>query len=367
MNKKLLTAAIGAALVAGPMIASAAGPTVFGNLHLSVDRIENDEIGTTLANEQGFVSSNNSDFGIKGDDDLGGGLKAIYQVRGGAFAADTGTSGFGGTLQDTFVGLAGGFGTARIGRMDTPMKGLRPIVDGYGSRVGDARNVIGGTGSAGTNTTTSNGSMMSFDARLSNSVRYDSPSLAGVVVSAQYGASEAGALSSSLSDVVSVGATWTGGPIKVGAAYETHNTQLSAAATAEEEKSIRVVGSFGFGPATVGGLYEKMSDLNGVAGKDKDIIGVTGAFKFGNSTARLQYFVADSTKDATSDNGGSLLALGLDHSLSKNTTVYAIYATADNDPNSAFKVSGAGAHGDSLAAKTGAKQSGISAGLEVKF
>jgi len=346
MNKKLLTAVVGAALVVGPMVASAAGPTVFGNLHLSLDRIENDG-----GLEQGFVSSNNSDFGIRGDDELGGGLKAVYQVQSGAFSADTGTGGFSGTLQDTFAGLSGGFGTLRIGRMDTPYKLLRPVVDGFGTRVGDARNLIGGTGVA----------LMAFDARISNSIRYDSPSLGGFVVSAHWGSGEAGAFSSTNSDVGSVGLTWSAGPLTVGAAYEKHST-----ATDDEETGVRVVGRFTFGPAAIGAFIEKLTDLSGVAGTDRQNIGLTGWYKFGNSTVRAQFFQADELDNAA-DTGGKLIALGFDHALSKTTTLYAIYAVADNDPASTFKVSGAGSHGDSLAAVAGMEQTGMSAGLQVKF
>ena len=43
MNKKLLMAAVGAALVAGPMVAvHAAGATLYGHMHMSLDRQDND-------------------------------------------------------------------------------------------------------------------------------------------------------------------------------------------------------------------------------------------------------------------------------------------------------------------------------------
>jgi hypothetical protein len=87
MKKKLLMAAVGAALVAGPMVAAhAAGATLYGHMHMSMDRYDND------VNEEGMMANNSSRFGIKGDEDLGGGLKAIYQLESG-IAPDEGTGG----------------------------------------------------------------------------------------------------------------------------------------------------------------------------------------------------------------------------------------------------------------------------------
>lgn len=385
MNKKLLTAVVGAALVAGPLAALAAGPTVFGNVHISLDRIENGAgTGSADAIEQGFMSSNNSDFGIRGEDDLGGGMKAIYQVRAGAYSADTGASGFGGTLQDTFVGLSGAFGTVKFGKLDTPFKGARGPVEGLGSRVGDMRNLIGGT-TAGTGTLVWNGVTVTnfalstagtFDARWDNSVRYDSPKLGGVVVTAQYGASEnTTPFSGTSNDGVSVGALWTGGPLTIGGFYEKHQTAPVTSGSCgsssdfcgeEDETGLRIVARFAQGPFGVGALFERLEAMKGIDSMDRDAIAFSGWYKFGNSTVRGQYTMLDDVEDLN-DTGAKMLSISLDHALSKATTAYVIYATVDNDLQAAFKVSGAGAHGNSLSAVTGEKQSGLSAGLQVKF
>src|SRR6266566_9896495 len=111
MNKKLLTAIVGAALVAGPAVASA-GATVYGNVHASFDNADNGgdatggttdlpsgtkipTAGTNTATgtktKRSYVSSNDSYFGVKGDEDLGGGFKAIYQIQS-VFSLSTGLS-----------------------------------------------------------------------------------------------------------------------------------------------------------------------------------------------------------------------------------------------------------------------------------
>src|SRR3989344_4404628 len=102
MNKKLLMAAVGAALIAGPMVAAHAGATLYGHFNMSLDRLDNDS-----GNEDGRMSNNASRFGVKGDEDLGGGLKAIYQMEAGVAPLDEGTGGLGGSLRNSFVGFAG--------------------------------------------------------------------------------------------------------------------------------------------------------------------------------------------------------------------------------------------------------------------
>src|SRR4051812_1725921 len=67
------------------------------------------------------IDANNSRIGFRGSEDLGGGLKAIFQIES-KTSIDTG-----GTLwasRDSFVGLSGGFGTIKLGSMDTVYKQL---------------------------------------------------------------------------------------------------------------------------------------------------------------------------------------------------------------------------------------------------
>ena len=71
--------------------------------------------------------------GFKGSEDLGGNLKAIWQV-------EANTSLAGGSFvnnRDSFVGLEGGFGTVKIGRVSTPLKQALDAQDNweYDSRV----------------------------------------------------------------------------------------------------------------------------------------------------------------------------------------------------------------------------------------
>ena len=121
MNKKLLAAAVAAAVVAAP--AAFAESTVYGKMHTSVDMIDYE-----TSNEDNWeMNSRASRLGFKGSEDLGNGLKAIYQIElqvnsGGGSDGQGSDSFLSRSSRNTFIGLAGDWGTFLVGRHDTPAK-----------------------------------------------------------------------------------------------------------------------------------------------------------------------------------------------------------------------------------------------------
>jgi predicted porin len=355
MKKKLLMAAVGAALVAGPVVAAhAAGATLYGHMHMSLDRFDN---GDTL--ERGFISSNSTRFGIKGNEDLGGGLKAIYQIESGGLAADTGASGMGGTLRNTFVGFTGAFGTVKVGRHDTPFKDLGRKLDNFNEQVGDARNAIG---SGGAN------ALFNWDQRVSNMIRYESPDFGGLQVKYLYGTAEGASVATPGADLNSVSLTWSAGPIWAGLGYETHKTN-----TSEDETGIRLLGSYTFNDIMLGLFWEDLSDLEGTTGEDTSTLGLIAAMKMGNNKFKFHWYEVDDLggPNGGSGTGGSLFALGVDHTFSKTSMVYFNYAKSDNDSNASFinVASANGGHGNvtALSASGDKSPTGYTAGVIINF
>ncbi len=76
MKKSILAIAV-AATMAAPAAVMAA-PTLYGNVHLSLNAADNDVAG---AQNELQMSSNTSAIGVKGSEDLGDGMKAIYKVE----------------------------------------------------------------------------------------------------------------------------------------------------------------------------------------------------------------------------------------------------------------------------------------------
>jgi len=345
MKKKLLMAAVGAALVAGPMVAAhAAGATLYGHFHMSMDRYDND------VNEEGMMANNSSRFGIKGDEDFGGGLKGIYQVESGIFAADEGTGGFGATLRNTFVGFSGGWGTVKIGRHDTPYKDLGRKLDNFNEQVGDMRNLIGNKGA--------------YDKRISNMVRYDSPNFSGLTAAVQHSSNDGSDLAgNTVNKDNSVGLNWTAGPLFLGAAWnETGNTGSN-----NDTTGIRLAGAYTMNDFTFGLFWETLSDIAGTSGADRDAMGFVAAMTMGNNKFKFHWLDADELSNAA-NTGGDMWAIGVDHMFSKTALVYLNYASVGNDTASTFNTaSGPAGHGDTLAASAGKDATAFSAGYILKF
>jgi predicted porin len=102
--KKILAVAIATAFAA-PAFAATSNVDIYGKLHLSVNWY--DDVPT--ADSDIGISSNASRIGFKGSEDLGGGLKGIWQIE-----STLNMDERNGNVADrnSFVGLSGGWGTA---------------------------------------------------------------------------------------------------------------------------------------------------------------------------------------------------------------------------------------------------------------
>jgi predicted porin len=158
-------------------------------------------------------------FGLKGSEDLGNGLKAIYQIELGFNFGDQnipGGSNGGISIRNSFVGLAGGFGTALVGRHDTPMKISTGKLDLFSDTVADYNGTVGFT-----------------DYRTDNTIAYISPSFSGfsfmgAIVAPGGGTAGEGLNinSDSLAGAYSLAAIYNNGPFYASAAYESLSNEM---------------------------------------------------------------------------------------------------------------------------------------------
>jgi len=426
MNKKLLTIAITAALVAPTAVL--AEVTVYGQVNMSLDYTNSGRsdvvtkiTGTQTAERKSNldVSSNSSRLGFKGSEDLGGGMKAVWQVESliGADEAPGTSNALGG--RNTFLGLAGGFGTALMGKHDTPFKMFGRSLDPFADSIADTRQLLGNTGSFSATKTqndaaavavaaaaagtipdanaaklavaSANASGMGFDLRAPNVIAYITPNFSGfgAVVAYVSGiqANSLGADENTLS-AVSMNATYTNGPIYAGLAYERHGVkELGARPQAKDPSAWRLGGSYAFGPAKVGAMYEQLKNINinaAVADVDTKRSGATmfGTYSFGMETVKLAYTMANKLKQPSAVGGevagsnANLLALGIDHNFSKRTTAYAQYTKLTNKNGdgtaaklgaAAYTLGGGGGSGDAVTPAGGDDPSAISVGMIHKF
>jgi predicted porin len=80
MKKNIIALAIASA-VAAP-VAFADAPTVYGKVNMAIDSTDVEAANSTVDADSGTqVNSRASRVGIKGSEDLGNGLKAIYKLE----------------------------------------------------------------------------------------------------------------------------------------------------------------------------------------------------------------------------------------------------------------------------------------------
>jgi predicted porin len=360
MQKKLIALAV-AGLVAAPAFAATSNVDIGGTMNLSVDYLDPDD---NVNGDNLNVSSNSSNIFFKGSEDLGGGLKGIWQIQTYFSVGATGNNdtsfgtGDGVSSGNSYVGLAGGFGTALIGKHEAPAKLIGRSVDLFGDQLGDNRNLLSKP-DQGTALVATNG----WDLRPNNTIAYLSPNFSGfsgaIAYVTNYG--ETGATSDTSVDAWSGSVKYENGPLMLGAGYQVHNTS-EAVGVAEDENMWRVAASYNLGDFRIVGLYQQASDMGGTSGSDVSTWGLGGAYKMGNLTFKGQYYQADEN-DNEADSGADMWAVGMDYALSKRTTVQLSYATTDNDSKAKYSAFGGG-HGDNPATVNGGNPSGF--GLNVK-
>jgi predicted porin len=313
MNKKLIAVAIAAA-VAAPA-AFAGDTTMYGKAHVSINNVD------SAAGDAWTVTSNSSRLGVKGAEDLGNGLKAIFQYETTVNITDGGAAGgtFG-SARNAFLGLAGDFGTFVVGRHDTPAKVA--FYAAGNERLGDSIIDLN--------------SHFGFDElRTDNAIAYISPSFSGFTVAAAIVPGEgtttvASGVADGLADAFSLGAMYSGGGLKAGVGY-TDGEDLTGLSDAT---LLNVGASYTMDAFSLGAQWQTVEVGLAGTGFEKDSWAITGTAGFGNNTLILMY--GNSEADAVA--GGATVAsvdadtfgVALSHKMSKRTSAYVAYRAGDD-------------------------------------
>ncbi len=267
---------------------------------------------------------NGSRWGLRGTEDLGGGLKATFQLESG-FNADTGTSvAPGGFNRTSKVGLSGGFGSFEMGRQYTQMFLLMDRFDAQGTSSFSATNAIFGPAPAGAlpGTTPAAVGALSPALRRDNMLQYTTPNMGGFTGALQYAFGENGGPGVSAGRTMGLSALYEGGPVAVQGVYEAVKSAGPAATTA---KSTGLGVSYDFTAVKV--LAQFVNQKNGLTNGIKDSgfvlsvavpVGSAGSLNAGIGSEKT-------TAVATGLRVGKTSSASVEyrHDLSKRTTVYA--------------------------------------------
>lgn len=343
---KLSLAAMGVLMIFSPIAnAQAVDFGFYGQIHVSLDHLDNDT-------DSAFnISSNSSRIGFKAAHEIQTGLKVIGQIEALVRIEEGDTSSDFFDARDTFIGLQGSFGTARVGFFDTPMKKVRSRTDFFGDKIGDARNIVAG-------------GSVNLDKRFRNGIHYQSPTLNNLTFDLHYSTNDAtGSTTENENDAVSSSVTYQLDGLTMIFAYERQN-QLDDA----QGESVAAKNGLRFGTRyklsdqlQFAAFYQKSANFNG---GDRDAWGLGVGYKLGEYNLAAQYYRAGKADNALSD--ANMLALGVDRSLSKSLNFYLALALTDNADSANFNVS-AGGHGKRLNISPGADPMAMSFGTIYKF
>jgi predicted porin len=253
-----------------------------------------------------------SRFGFRGSEDLGNGLKAIFNLEAGV-AVDTGVQDSAGLFQRrAVVGLEGEFGTVTLGREYSPIATVAGATDEFGQGFYGSNLSAFGSGKV--------------TRRLANSINYKSASFGGFDLLAAYSAGEK--TTGPSGDLKGIGAEYKLGGLYLGAAYHTFKRVSTG-----NDKEYGIGAAYTF--ADVGGLEIKANYLSA----DPD--GANNKFKQYNLGAGYPFgqgkFYANVQQNKL-ENGakGNAWALAYSYSLSKRTNLYASYASLNNNGLATF-------------------------------
>ncbi len=297
-------------------IACASEASIYGWLNVFSEYRDDTEV------QSAYISSNGSRLGMRGAEGLGSDLKFLWQIESEVIPDASGNVL---ASRDSYVGLAGKWGTAKLGRQETPFMGLSRATDFFSDRVGDSRNVVGIGGSG-------------WDLRMNNIVSYSSPDFDCFSVSILAGADEGTAES----NLGSIGLWYLSAGFSLGGAFERHGKMMTAVdlngdgivdTTSEEsEAGIRIAATWSIMQIKLTALFESLTDMGGVSGVDRSSYGAGACYKNGKNAIFGQFYLSDSI-DGVSDDGSSLIALGFDRYLSDQTR---LYITADQTDDGTY-------------------------------
>ena len=329
--KKTLIALATLAAATGAMAQSTV--TLFGVADAAVQYTK-----TGAAKKTAMATSalNSSRFGVRGEEDLGGGMKAGFHLEAG-IANDSGAGAATNTNNQTVTALAsagtqgltfnrrstlslmGGFGELRVGRDYTPLFWTQTVYDPFGTN---------GVGASQANASANPATLLT-GVRASNSIGYISPSFNGFAVQVQTYLGENAsndALGKKTGSGNGLRATYAQGPVSVALAAAKYDTALN---TTHEGTNFGA--SYDLGMVKLTGLYSTDEDT-GAAKVKGYLVGLTAPL--GAGVAKLAFSNAKQGTTLDTDK----FAAGYVYSLSKRTSIYT--TIANTKPKTGDKTTG---------------------------
>ncbi|WP_246792406.1 porin [Burkholderia perseverans] len=285
-----------------------------------------------------------SRYGLKGSEDIGGGLHVNFQLEQG-FSGATGAASNAAAAfnRQAWVGLSGGFGEVRFGLQNTPQyiflnRELDPLaVMSMGSPMNNFN---------------------SLTIRVNNAISYFTPTFHGLSAQFMVAMRDATTRPSNGLQFYNAAARYENGPFRVAAGYE----QAANAAGTSTLKVFNAGASMGVGDARFYLAYHTEHQTDDSV--RRDVFEGSGSYLFtpADQLALLYGYAHDRTGHA---NNAQQVGVTYEHYLSKRTTLYASAAFIQNRHLAQFTLNGTAYGG--IAVAPGSNTRGVILGMVHTF
>jgi predicted porin len=317
MKKSLLALAVLTAVTGAASAQSSV--TLYGKVDLGLVLDSGAAAGKSVRLDSGVTGG--SRIGFKGVEDLGGGMKAAFQLETG-YCADsaagapnfcTGSNQFMG--RQAYGALSGSFGSVSAGRQYSLGFNNLSTIDPFGTGfAGQVNNIVDASG-----------------IRLNNSATYNTPTIGGVTASAEIAFGEQTG-NWQANRETGAGITYASGPVYLGATYYGLDT---ATGTTAARKNYLVGGTYDLGVVKLHGLVQKST------GVSLDVLDVMGGVTVPIGGGNLMASYIHHNDRTSADKDANQVGIGYQYFLSKRTSVYTAFARIKNDNGAIFTVGNA--------------------------
>jgi predicted porin len=354
-----------AALIIGAFATSAqaqSNVTIYGIVDAGIVHESGGKNGNVTRLGSGIASA--SRFGLKGNEDLGNGLSAVFTLEG-AVKVDTGAGGSGLFDRQAFVGLKSTtLGTVTLGQQYTPLYlALSQVADPFGAGYsGSAKNLFP---SVGANT------------RTSNTIVYASPAFSGFSGSLAYSLGEQ-ADSNAAGRQIGAALAYSNGPLNARLAHNSRNNDTATLSNEMGRNTLFAV-NYDFIVAKAFFAYGQNKGMNSsvipgggssyiattvpvtpaiAASRDNTNLLIGATVPVGPAGTIMASYIRKDDKEI-GNRDADQFAIGYSYALSKRTNAYTSFAKIKNKNNAAYTV------GDNTEVGSGDKA--ISIGMRHSF
>lgn len=304
MKKSLLALAIVGTFCG---VASAqSSVTLYGSFDGGIRHVDNDASGNSKTSISSSGTYNSNRWGLRGKEDLGGGMDAHFVLESGF---NTGTGAVVGDLfgRSAYVGLGGTWGSIDLGHQYTVAFKTVGMYDPFNYKYVGITTAVGATAGV----------------RNSNDIQYTG-TFSGLTVRAEHALGEVAGDSSAKSKTA-IGLGYANGPLSVGGAYTAINGNPTATPATGDGKHYTLGAAYTFGAARVAVGFADLKTKTATVDNTQKDAWIGASYNITPQAAiTAAYYDVKYSGPATADNGKKQVAIvGATYALSKRTNFYA--------------------------------------------